>query len=192
MMLLCYHATVLNSAISNILLLFFLFFKVSTLFKSFDPSWPKNTCSATASTVFPTPEMERILKRGNVASEKPFPWFEQRLRRLHRSSRRRDGGENKRGMYLRAFMHNINPGLMVASETRPYAPWPLPLFRWTEVIKAIYICRKGSRWHALSLPKVLTALKKVAETKWWLEEKEVKERERCMKKEEIYRKEDNT
>lgn len=96
---------------------------------------------------------------------------------------RRERGKNEQGMYLQAFMHNINSSLMVPSETRPYAPWPLPLFHWTKVIKAIYTCRKGSRWHGFSLPKVLTALKKNCgkeimagcKRSYWVREKENKE-----------------
>lgn len=68
-------------------------FSVLQRFKSFDPLWPKNTYSATVSTGFPALEIQQIRKHGNVGSKRPFPYFEQRLRRHHWSE---VGGKEER------------------------------------------------------------------------------------------------
>lgn len=82
---LCFLVNVVVSIIGFTLFasLFFihhLYFMLQRL-KFLDPLWPKNTRSATVSTVFPALEIQR----GNVVSKGPFPYFEQRLRRHKRS-----------------------------------------------------------------------------------------------------------
>lgn len=134
---------------------------------------------------FPTQKCSLCYRKYSISSSGDSVWQRRqrgalpllwtKVKKTLEKRSRRERGKNEQGMYLQAFMHNINSGLTVPSETRPYAPWPLPLFHWTKVIKAIYTCRKGSRWHVFSLPKVLTALKKTVEKKLWLGVKEVTE-----------------